>query len=734
MKTAKTNFFGQFLLRQKFLLLGIIALILVALPFGFYLNSVQKNVAVAQNEINGIKPVQTLLKIIQLTQQHRELSASVLKSEATNLPALPAIEKDLNDTLSIMDAQLKEANSNSKVTESWAQANLNWQTLQDKLKKAKLPAAQSIKAHTDLIAKYFVLLDYLADFFELSLDPQEDSYFMMRAGLHLNPQLSEGLYNARMLGTEMLGLKETSPLQDAELPAIISVAQTHKNEALSMLQKTFDINATVKTKLEFLGRNALSQAEKAIQVADSEIIKKQMISYDKKAYYDIYSTAINSLAELNTQSIIQLKQIIEERKKQHTQEVLMISAGIIALLALGTLVSYFITRSVERPVGHLISVMQKLARGDNSVRANMQNLDEIGILGNQFDLMLNERELVSNKMQNENDTLNNSVIDLLQAVAKLAQKDLTVKVPVTEDITGPVADALNLLSSETAKVLNRVVQIAGDVSSVSQQIKSQSDVVINVAAEEQREVEKSVTELNIAAEAMNDIAELALFCNQAAEKAIQNTDKAQVSVLDTVQGITGIRDTIRETEKRIKRLGERSQEISSVITIINDIAERTHILALNASMHAASAGESGKGFAVVANEVQKLAKNARSATSQISSLVHNIQVETADTMTTMNDAITQVVQGTTLAQQAGNEMRDTRSTTAELVQLVQRIAESSKIQVETAQRLKDRALQIQKTTEHTFHELQDQGVQTDRLVDYAGNLAKSVGVFVLPKA
>ena len=214
---------------------------------------------------------------------------------------------------------------------------------------------------------------------------------------------------------------------------------------------------------------------------------------------------------------------------------------------------------------------------------------------------------------------------------------------------------------------------------------------------------------------------------------IRNTDKAQETVLDTVQGITAIRDTIRETEKRIKRLGERSQEIGGVVNLINNIAERTHILALNASMHAASAGEAGRGFAVVANEVQRLAENSREATSKIAALVNNIQVETADTVITMNEAIGQVVKGTDLAQQAGNEMRENRETTAELVSLVQRIAADSTNQVKTTQRLRERAQQIQKSTEQTYHNLQEQGEQTEHLVDLSSKLVESVSVFTLPK-
>ena len=390
-------------------------------------------------------------------------------------------------------------------------------------------------------------------------------------------------------------------------------------------------------------------------------------------------------------------------------------------------------RGITRPVGHLVDVMQRLARGDSMTRANMQTFDEIGILGRQFDAMVDQREALSARIQEENETLNNSVIDLLHAVARLAQRDLTVKVPVAEDITGPVADALNMLSGETSKVLSRVVQIARDVSKVSYQVQSQSAIVIDVAAEEKREVEQAAIELNEASRAMLDIAKLAFSCNEAAQKAIKNTDKAQESVLGTVQGITTIRDTIRETEKRIKRLGERSQEIGGVVKLINEISERTHILALNASMHAASAGEAGRGFAVVANEVQKLAENSREATSKIAALVNNIQVETADTIITMNEAISQVVRGTDLAQQAGSEMRETRDTTANLVLLVKQIAESSTTQSDTSRRLLERAQQIQKSTSQTYDQLQEQGHQTNLLVDLSNSLVTSVGVFTLPK-
>jgi methyl-accepting chemotaxis protein len=233
---------------------------------------------------------------------------------------------------------------------------------------------------------------------------------------------------------------------------------------------------------------------------------------------------------------------------------------------------------------------------------------------------------------------------------------------------------------------------------------------------------------------MADIAKLAQASNEAAGKAIATTDKAQETVLGTVQGITAIRDVIRETEKRIKRLGERSQEIGGVVNLINNIAERTHILALNASMHAASAGEAGRGFAVVANEVQRLAENAREATAQISTLVSSIQTETAETVTTMNETISQVVEGTKMAEQAGAQMRETRASTAELVQIVGQISKSSSEQAEISLQLAHRAGEIEVSTKETLEVLQKQSSFVNRLVEYSSRLVESVSVFTLPRS
>ncbi len=407
-------------------------------------------------------------------------------------------------------------------------------------------------------------------------------------------------------------------------------------------------------------------------------------------------------------------------------------ALVIALAALTGLLAWTIIRTISSSLNTLRGTISKIATGDANARANLKTKDELGLLANQFDKMMDEREAVQAAIKKENDELNTSVLSLLQAVAQLAKKDLTVRVPVNENVTGAIADALNLLTNETAKVMADVNNISADVTKASMTVQAKAETLLAGAEKDRDEADRTAVSLEAAAQSMHDIANLAQACNAVADHAIKSTQLALNTVNSTVSGINSTRDVIRETEKRIKRLGERSQEISGVVNLINVIAERTHILALNASMHAASAGEAGRGFAVVADEVQRLAENARQATQQISALVSNIQLETADTASTMNNAISQIVEGSRLAEQAGQQMQITQQNTAELVDSVRQIATTSEIQAKAGQALRDSAVQIKKSSQQATDQLHEQAAQTSNLLDYAKLLLGAVRVFKLP--
>jgi len=746
--------FGRLRLWQKFALLGLLATLLAVLPFYLFVKAQQERIDTTRLEQESLKPAAKLLEIVQAAQKHRDQTAIILGGQAVAEGFGRRKQKNkIDEAVAAFDAMAQELHYPG-LAEGWGRLKDDWAALARGLDAHTLDAAQSFEAHSKLIDETLALLQTTLAGSGLDLDANAASYYLIQAILADAPYLSERMAQARAFGSDILIKPEMARglagkgAADAPAQAEAGVTLRERVQLYNLTDRAKERLDDTKRKLGLFKltaqqskealdgpvRQANASIENAIKLARAQIVDADKVSFPLNEFRTQFTEAIDAVFALVAPGVAVLNAEFDRQIRAARTAQYVTSAFLLGVFAIAALIAFYVSRSITQPVGHLVSVMDRLASGDSSVRANLQDFDEIGVLGHHFDAMVDQREAASEKVRQENEQLNNSVIALLQAVARLADKDLTAKVPVAEDITGLVADALNLLAQETATVLNRVVDIADKVAWVSRQVKSQADTVIGVAAEEKREVEQAAAELDAASAAMQDIAELALSCAQAAEQAIHNTDKAQATVLGTVEGITTIRDTIRETEKRIKRLGERSQEIGGVVKLINGIAESTHILAVNAAMHAASAGEAGRGFAVIANGVQKLAENAHEATLKIAGLVNNIQAETADTVTTMNDAISQVVLGTTLAQQAGSEMRQTRDTTAKLVQLVKRIADSSTAQAQTSLHLRERALLIQQSTEQTYRQSQEQGAQTERLVDFSGELVESVGVFNLPKA
>ncbi len=407
--------------------------------------------------------------------------------------------------------------------------------------------------------------------------------------------------------------------------------------------------------------------------------------------------------------------------------------AIVVVAALLSVILFMFGRSLVKPIQSLQSTIHEVNEGRLDARSQMRREDELGELSNAFDKLLDERVAQLSDTERENDQLNESIVELLKSVAQLSKKDFTTRVPVFEDVTGAVGDSLNLLAKETGDALTDVRTVSMKVAKVSSQVKDQTNTVMGETHRERKLAENAMNELRVASSAMQKISNDAQQANDQADSAFKNTQVALDTVNESVNGINSIRDTISETEKRIKRLGERSQEITGIVNLINNISERTHILALNASMHAASAGEAGRGFAVVADEVQRLAENAREATKEIGTLVNNIQVETGDTVIAMNDVITQVASGTELADKAENAMLMTQASTKELVDAVELIAHSSKSQAKASGELLDRANEIVESTRQTDKHMKQQSVNTELLGRYSKNLVETVSAFKLAK-
>jgi twitching motility protein PilJ len=415
-----------------------------------------------------------------------------------------------------------------------------------------------------------------------------------------------------------------------------------------------------------------------------------------------------------------------------------LGASTISLAVMGaafvvlTLFAFYIYRGIMNPLNRILQATGQVEKGAYEERLNLRTHDELASVGRVFDKLLDDRIASLKATASENERLNSSVIGLFSAMGALSQKDLTVRAPVTEDIIGTLGDAINQLTDVTATVLHHVTKVAGVVEDASERMKQQSDVVNEMAKEEDVIVVRLISNLETAMASIGEVAIFARDSNRAAAEATKSTESAMQTVQATLSGMNAIRETISEMEKRIKRLGERSQEISQIVNLINTISERTHVLSLNAAMQAAMAGEAGRGFAVVAEEVQRLAENSRQATGQIANLVQNIQVETNDTIATVNKTIEQVIKESELAHNAGERMRETHEATARLVRLVATIAASSAEQTKIASVLRAAADEIAQFTEKTAEQLISQNQSAASLVSASQKLVEAISVFKLP--
>ena len=405
--------------------------------------------------------------------------------------------------------------------------------------------------------------------------------------------------------------------------------------------------------------------------------------------------------------------------------------GLAVVVVAGLLVTVFLRRFLA-PIQKLTNTVELVATGDTAARSQLTGQDEIGDLGRSFDALLDDRIASLEKAGKENETLNNSVIALLQTVFQLSNRDLTARAPVTEDIIGTVSSSVNQFSEETGRTLAEVQDIAEQVRKTSEAVRVQSVLVEETAKAEQASLQTMSSNLTLATDQMAQVATLSDDSSKAAEIAAVATTAALDAVNGTVKGMDQLRESISDMEKRFKRLGERSQEISTAVQLINAISERTHVLALNASMQAATAGEAGRGFAVVAEEVQRLSDSSRQATGQISQLVGNIQAETNETLFTVNRMIGEVVKQSELAQRAGVQMNQTQATTTQLVGLVRQIAAFSEQQAQLSMTLQESVLSINEGTEQTARAIERQTASTVTLADFSRRLTDAVGLFKLP--
>ncbi len=326
-----------------------------------------------------------------------------------------------------------------------------------------------------------------------------------------------------------------------------------------------------------------------------------------------------------------------------------------------------------------------------------------------------------------------AILNLLDEIEGLKEGDLTVQASVGEEITGAIGDAFNDAIEALRNLVMTINETSVQVSSAAQQTQATAMHLAEASDHQAHQITAASAAVNEMAVSIDHVSRNAQESAEVAQQAVEISTKGAATVKRTIEQMDAIREQIQETSKRIKRLGESSQEIGNIVELINDIADQTNILALNASIQAAMAGESGRGFAVVADEVQRLAERSGNATKQIEALVRTIQTDTNEAVISMEQSTSGVVAGARQAEDAGDALREIEGVSKHLAGLIQNISEAARQQATAAANISDTMNVIQEITSQTSAGTNETATSIGNLADLANELRNSVAGFKLPE-
>ncbi|HKX33410.1 MAG TPA: methyl-accepting chemotaxis protein [Blastocatellia bacterium] len=401
---------------------------------------------------------------------------------------------------------------------------------------------------------------------------------------------------------------------------------------------------------------------------------------------------------------------------------------IVVLVAIG--LAIFLASRFTLQIKHITNLFKEIRLGHYEMRAPVVTSDELGQMTSDLNQMLDET-LILIQSRREREELQNSIMKLLNDVSGLAEGDLTVEAEVRSDITGAIADAFNYMTAELRQIIGKVQDVTRQVGSSASETQNTTEQLAMASEGQAQQILAARETIEQMTRSIHQVTEVANRSKNVAERSLQTAKQGAEAVRDTIRGMNGIRDQVQETAKRIKRLGEQSQEIGEIVRLIGDIAYRTSVLALNASIQAARSGEAGRGFAVVAEEVEQLSKRSTEASKRIGVLVKVIQAGTNEAIAAMEESTQEVVEGSRLADQAGHALIEIEKVSVQLAELVDSISLATERQAQGSQTVSRTMIKLSEVTQHTAHGIKQSAVSVNNLAALANDLRSSVASFRL---
>ncbi|HVB61981.1 MAG TPA: methyl-accepting chemotaxis protein [Ktedonobacteraceae bacterium] len=437
--------------------------------------------------------------------------------------------------------------------------------------------------------------------------------------------------------------------------------------------------------------------------------------------------------------LIALIGIVAYQQPSHSNPAVILGVVLVGavITVVGVLITtYYLHRRIKDRLLELNDICRSYNSGDRSIRAHVNGDDELAQFALSLNRVLEDQGGAQGGMNvgsGDAAALQAQIEKLLQEVSAVGDGDLRVQAEVTPDTLGVLADSFNYMIEELAKVVGRVQDTAIKVTSATRRILDGSADLAQASETQVEQISQTTDAVEALAVFIQNVARNAQSSAEVAQEALKHAAVGQQAVRQTIDGMMLIRENVQETSKKIKRLGERSNEISEIVRIIEDIADQTNLLALNAAIQSAMAGEHGRGFAVVADEIRQLAERSTESTKRIDTLVKSIQGDTYEAVVAMEDSTQEVVKGSQLADDAGRSLNTILSAVERQAQMIEGIARAANEQTTVSEAVAVAMGQISEITHRTNVGTQDAATSVSYLADLAEQLRASVSTFRLPE-
>ncbi|HLZ32918.1 MAG TPA: methyl-accepting chemotaxis protein [Nitrospira sp.] len=506
-------------------------------------------------------------------------------------------------------------------------------------------------------------------------------------------------YESTTLRVSSTGRDETKDL--AELKAAVTDYFNQGEAAVAAIKESFENRSF--TPSQALQMRELGQLAITVSLAPA---------YEKVAFR--HAEQIKTMAEV-------AKDLAEESKTMAWNATLILVAGGCIAVVLGLSLGYWVAHKLAQGIGLVASVAQQAASGNYQARAKIASKDELGQMATSFNTML-DRITALVTSETERDDMQKRLMSFLVLVSDVGKGDLTKRGEVTADMFGNLADGFNLMIARFGQLLKQVREAAERVNKSAGALRDNAGQMAGTAKHQADESVKTLSAVEQLAAQMRQVAETAGASSESAKQVLQATERGRVAVQETVQDMQSIRAAVQRMSKQVKALGDRSLEISQIVSTIRDIANQTNLLALNAAIEAAGAGEAGARFAVVADQVRKLAESSTQATREIADLVKVIQSETQDAVVAMEQETQAVEAGSASALRTGEVFNEISGIAQRSAELAQTIASSAATQTastdQVGRSIKDftgGAVATQKATDAARFTVEDMAKLADSL-------------------